>query len=161
MSISAKTIRHQLTILRPLLNARTIESMRKGQNRLGELMEARYRKQLIVKDHNFEQFDAAWIIPKDERRQGVILYLHGGGYCCGDLEYAKGFGATLSYLCGGKVFCPAYRLAPEYPFPAALEDALEAYRYLLSKGYQGLITLCGESAGGGLCFALCQRLKVV
>lgn len=161
MSISAKTIRHQLTILRPLLNARTIESMRKGQNRLGELMEARYRKQLIVKDHNFEQFDAAWIIPKDERRQGVILYLHGGGYCCGDLEYAKGFGATLSYLCGGKVFCPAYRLAPEYPFPAALEDALEAYRYLLSKGYQGLITLCGESAGGGLCFALCQRLKEV
>jgi acetyl esterase/lipase len=56
------------------------------------------------------------------------------------------------------VFCPAYRLAPEHPFPAALEGVLEAYRYLLAKGYSH-ITLCGESAGGGLCYALCLKRK--
>lgn len=73
-----------------------------------------------------------------------------------DLDYAKGFAATLADEEGVRVFCAAYRLAPEHPFPAALDDALEAYRYLISKGYGGdHIMLCGESAGGGLCYALC------
>ena len=89
-----------------------------------------------------------------------ILYLHGGGYTCGGLDYALGFGSTLADESGAKVFCAAYRLAPEAPFPAAVEDALESYRYLLDKGYAPKkICLCGESAGGGLCFSLCLRLK--
>ena len=74
-------------------------------------------------------------MPKDQRRTGVILYLHGGGYTCGSLEYAKGFASTLATECGVRVFCAAYRLAPEHPYPAALEDALESYEYLLKKGY--------------------------
>ena len=100
------------------------------------------------------------MIPKDERRQGVLLYLHGGGYTCGSLEYAKGISATLAVECGVRVFCAAYRRAPEHPCPAAPDDAETAYRYLLEKGYAANhITLVGESAGGGLCYALCQRLK--
>ena len=100
------------------------------------------------------------MVPKDERRQGVILYLHGGGYTCGDLEYARGVGSLLASYTGTRVFCPAYRLAPEHPFPAAPEDALSCYRYLLEKGYSAEhITLCGESAGGGLCYSLCQMLR--
>ena len=92
--------------------------------------------------------------------RGVILYLHGGGYTCGSLEYAKGFAATLADECGVRVFCAAYRLAPEHRYPAALDDALEAYRYLLKKGYPARqILLCGESAGGGLIYALCLRLR--
>ena len=158
MSLSAKTVRSQIQMLRPLLRSCSLETIRRGQNKIGELMETRYRGQVLVKDHIFEQFGGAWVIPKDERRQGVILYLHGGGYTCGDLEYAKGFGATLAVQCGVRVFCTAYRLAPEHRFPAALEDALESYRYLLAKGYSR-ITLCGESAGGGLCYALCLKLK--
>ena len=76
-----------------------------------------------------------------------MLYLHGGGYTCGNLDYAKGFAATLADECGVRVFCAAYRLAPEDPFPAALDDAVVSYQYLLSKGYgpnQNL--LCGEAA---------------
>lgn len=127
---------------------------------LGELMEAKYRKQVIAREHPFERFTGAWIMPKDQRRQGVILYLHGGGYTCGGLDYAMGFGSMLVVQTGALVFCAAYRLAPEAPFPAALEDALEAYRYLLGKGYSANhITLCGESAGGGLCYALCLKLR--
>lgn len=159
MPLSPRTIRNQLSKIRPLLNSSSLESIRRGQNMLGELMEAKQRRQVIVKHHTFDNFEGAWIIPKDERRQGVILYLHGGGYTCGNLEYAKGFGSVLTVQCGVKVFCAAYRLAPEHRYPAALEDALEAYQYLLSKGYTGRITLCGESAGGGLCYALCMKLR--
>ena len=160
MALSAKYVRSRLTMLRSVMKNFSLESSRKGQRMLGELMEFKHRKMVIVKDHPFEKFGAAWVIPKDERRQGVILYLHGGGYACGDLEYAKGYGATLAVRCGVRVFCPAYRLAPESPFPAALEDALESYQYLLKKGYDPKqIALCGESAGGGLIYALCLKLK--
>lgn len=160
MALSAKYVRSRLTMLRSVMKNFSLESSRKGQRMLGELMEFKHRKMVIIKDHPFEKFAAAWVIPKDERRQGVILYLHGGGYACGDLEYAKGYGSTLAVRCGIRVFSPAYRLAPESPFPAALEDALESYQYLLKKGYDSRqIALCGESAGGGLIYALCLKLK--
>lgn len=162
MAFSAKTTRAQLARLRPLVESCSLELTRKGQNKIGELMEAKYRRRTIVKEHTFEQFGGAWVLPRDERRQGVILYLHGGGYTCGGLEYAKGFASTLAVWCGARVFCAAYRLAPENRYPAALDDALEAYRYLLGKGYASEnILLCGESAGGGLCYALCLRLKAL
>lgn len=160
MALNAKTVRAQLTMVRPLLSSLSLKSIRRAQNMIGELMEARNRKQVLVKEHCFGQFDGAWVIPRDERRQGVILYLHGGGYSCGDLEYALGFGSILAIQSGARVFCAAYRLAPEHPFPAALYDAFEAYNYLLNKGYSSSnILLCGESAGGGLCYALCLKLK--
>ena len=160
MWLSAKTVRHQISLVQPLLRSCSLETVRKGQNLIGELMEAKHKNAVLLHEHPFSQFEAAWMMPKDERRQGVILYLHGGGYTYGDLEYAKGFGSTLAVQCGARVFCAAYRLAPEHPFPAALDDALTAYQYLLSKGYAPQhITLCGESAGGGLCYALCLKLK--
>lgn len=160
MAISPKALRTQLAMLKPLLSGCSLQTLRKGQNKVGELMEHRLRDQVVTKEHPFEQFTGGWVIPKDERRQGVILYLHGGGYCGGDLEYAFGFGSTLAVRTSTRVFCAAYRLAPEHPFPAAVEDALHAYEYLLSKGYGPQhITLCGESAGGGLCYSLCLKLK--
>lgn len=158
MPLTAKIIKKQLALLKPLVSGISLKTIRKGQNKIGELMESRYRNQVIVKQHPFAHFSGAWIMPKDERREGVILYLHGGGYTCGGLEYATGFGSMLAVQSGTRVFCAAYRLAPENRFPVAVEDALEAYQYLLSKGYNA-ITLCGESAGGGLCYALCLQLK--
>ncbi len=160
MPLSAKTLRTQLALLRPLVEVSSLETVRKGQNAIGELMEAKYRRKVITKDHGFPAFSGAWVLPRDQRRQGVVLYLHGGGYTCGGLDYAKGFGSMLAVQGGVRVFCAAYRLAPENRYPAALEDALEAYRYLLGKGYPAKdILLCGESAGGGLCYALCLKLR--
>ena len=160
MGLSVKIVRPQLYFFKPFVENLSLSTTRKGQDKLGELMGALHKNDVIVKDHHFKGFDGAWIVPKDERRKGVVLYLHGGGYTCGDLDYAKGFGSTLADQCGVKVFCAAYRLAPEAPFPAAVEDALESYKYLLSKGYPARsICLCGESAGGGLIYALCLRLK--
>ncbi len=158
MAPNVKTVRAQLSLLQPLLSNCSLKTLRKGQNMIGEIMGSIHKDQIIVRQHRFDQFEGRWIIPKDQRRQGVILYLHGGGFTCGDLEYAGGFGARLAVECGCRVFCPAYRLAPETPFPGALEDVLTAYGYLLSKGYSS-ITLCGESAGGGLCYSLCLKLK--
>lgn len=160
MTLTAKTVRTQLERLMPLINSCSLETTRRGQNLLGELMEWRHHQQVIIKDHPFPDFPAAWVLPRDKLRQGVILYLHGGGYVCGDLEYAKGFATRLAAQCGCPVLCPAYRLAPEHPYPAALEDCLCAYRYLLDKGYSPAhITVCGESAGGGACYALCLLLR--
>lgn len=72
-----------------------------GQDKLGELMEAVHRWEVVTKVHSFPDFDGAWIIPKDERRSGVLLYLH-SGYTCGDLEYAKGFGSMLAVRCDSR-----------------------------------------------------------
>ncbi|MBR5322378.1 MAG: alpha/beta hydrolase [Clostridia bacterium] len=160
MAISAKTIRNQLLILKPLLQSCSLKTIRKGQDKIGEMMVSRYKNQIIEKEHSFDGFEGAWIIPKDERRQGVILYLHGGGYTCGGIEYAKGFATTLAAKTGARVFCAAYRLAPENTYPSALDDAFVSYKYLLEKGYSpDRITLCGESAGGGLCYSLCLRIR--
>lgn len=159
MQLSANTVREQLAHMKPMLENCSLETTRKGQNAIGELMRATRHAQVRVKSHDFETFRGAWVLPKDLRRDGVVLYLHGGGYTCGGLDYALGFGSVLADECGAQVFCAAYRLAPEYPFPAALEDAATAYDYLLGKGYDpSKISLCGESAGGGLCFALCLYL---
>lgn len=160
MALSPKIIRSQMVRLKPMLASCSLETMRKGQDIAGDLVKISHRGKFVLKEHSFADFDGSWVIPKDERRQGVILYLHGGGYTCGGADYARGFGIVLAERFGARVFCPAYRLAPEYPFPAALEDALTAYRYLLEKGYgPERIMLCGESAGGGLCYSLCLKLK--
>lgn len=159
MPISAKAVRGQITMLQPLLRNLSLDTIRKGQSKLGEIMSTIHSSRVFIKEHSFSCFDGAWVLPKDERRQGVILYLHGGGYACGDLEYSKAFASVLAVECGARTLTIGYRLAPENPFPAALDDAMEAYAYLLQKGYcPEQIALCGESAGGGLCYGLCLRL---
>ncbi|MEG2083577.1 MAG: alpha/beta hydrolase, partial [Oscillospiraceae bacterium] len=110
---------------------------------------------------HFDNFKAAVITPKeffDEDR--ALLYLHGGAYVAGGIEYSLGFGSVLAARSGMTTLCAAYRLAPEHVFPCAIDDALEAYERLLSKGYSpDNISFVGESAGGGLLFALLLRLK--
>ena len=160
MELHAKRVRAQLNLFKPVMTSCSLEASRKGQDKLGELMTSLHRSEIMTKNHDFQHFQGAWIMPQDQRRGGVVLYLHGGGYTCGSLEYAKGFSSVLAAECGVRVFCAAYRLAPEHRYPAAVEDALEAYQYLLKKGYAGhQILLCGESAGGGLIYSLCLKLK--
>jgi acetyl esterase/lipase len=93
---------------------------------------------------------------KKKHPETVILYFHGGGYCGGSPRSHRALVSHLSEYTGITAFNCAYRLAPENPFPAALEDALKAYNYLADK-YNRII-LAGDSAGGGLCLALMIRL---
>ena len=89
MAPSAKAIRARMHMLQGLLENCSLDTLRRGQDRVGEWMEGSFRRQVLTKEHPFRQFSGAWIIPKDQRREGVILYLHGGGYVCGSLENAK------------------------------------------------------------------------
>lgn len=90
----------------------------------------------------------------------VVLYLHGGGYVLGSLRAYRGFFSRVSRASGGRVLGLDYRLAPEFPFPSAVNDSVAAYRWLLSQGVDpDHIVIGGDSAGGGLAIATLVALR--
>ncbi|MEX0606200.1 MAG: alpha/beta hydrolase [Marinobacter sp.] len=92
--------------------------------------------------------------------KGVLLYFHGGGYTIGSAETHRGITGHLAKTSGCTVVVPDYRLAPEHPYPAALEDAEAVYKALLGDGFSPAnIALAGDSAGGGLALALAMKLR--
>ncbi|GGO80188.1 hypothetical protein GCM10011348_16340 [Marinobacterium nitratireducens] len=90
----------------------------------------------------------------------TLLYLHGGGFCAHTPKTYDGFAARLCEAFDANALLPDYRLAPEHPFPAAIDDSLAAYRYLLDQDIDpGRIVVAGDSAGGCLALALMMRLR--
>jgi monoterpene epsilon-lactone hydrolase len=111
---------------------------------------------LPVRDANV---DGEWITPKHPD-EGVILYLHGGGYVSCSAATHRPITASLARLSHLPVFALNYRLAPESRFPAAIDDALTGYQWLIAQGHTpGKIALAGDSAGGGLVLALSARAR--
>ncbi len=112
----------------------------------------------IIKLDNCEIEKLTW---KDSDRRQVILQLHGGGYVGAFKRHYKQMAGLYSEAGrGATVVSVDYRVAPENPFPAALEDALAAYDYILEEGWHhDEIIIAGDSAGGGLGMALCHTLK--
>ncbi|MDD3121640.1 MAG: alpha/beta hydrolase [Bacilli bacterium] len=160
MSFKSKLIHISLKIIRPFTKIIPIKYKRKAHSTLGKILSKPYKFNVYYKKEYFNNFQAEWIFPLNGINNGVILYLHGGGFIAGNMEYARGYGTVLASNNRIKVLAISYRLAPEFPFPSALEDAFEAYKYLLSEGFSNeKIILCGESAGGGLAFSLCKKLK--
>ncbi len=91
--------------------------------------------------------------PGTDRRR-VVIYLHGGGYVAGSLCSHRHLAAEIGRACGALALAVDYRLAPEHPYPAAIEDTLSAYRFLLNRGIAaGSIAIAGDGAGGGLAVA--------
>ena len=92
--------------------------------------------------------------------RGAVLYLHGGGYIIGSAATHKGLTGHIAKASRCMVVAPDYRLAPEHPFPAALDDAEAAWLALINEGFSpGQIAIAGDSAGGGLAIALAMRLR--
>jgi salicylate hydroxylase len=89
----------------------------------------------------------------------VVLHLHGGGYVLGSAELSAPLAGRLAEAVGGWSLVPDYRLAPEHPFPAALDDALAAYRWLAREYPRAPILVSGECAGGGLALSLALALR--
>lgn len=103
---------------------------------------------------------AEWVIPTITQNDAVILYLHGGGYCIGSINTHRSMVSFLANAAKAKTLMIDYRLAPENPFPAAVEDAVAAYRWLLGEGVSPQkITISGDSAGGGLTMATLVDLR--
>jgi len=95
-----------------------------------------------------------------EEPRGIVLYLHGGGYILGSPKTHRGLTGQLAKASNTMVIVPDYRLAPENPFPAALDDVENLYRALLDEGHPPTaISVAGDSAGGGLALALAIRLR--
>lgn len=100
------------------------------------------------------------VVPRAGKAQGALLYLHGGAFCLGGPSTHRSITSHLAYESGMSVWVPDYRLAPEHPYPAALDDVTAAYRALLSQGHApGSIVLAGDSAGGALVLALAISLR--
>lgn len=100
------------------------------------------------------------LAPASGAGTGALLYFHGGGYVLGSPESHRDLVGRLVLASGARAWSLDYRLAPEHPFPAALEDAEAAYRALLADGLEpGRLVLGGDSAGGNLALALLQRLR--
>ena len=101
--------------------------------------------------------------PRDSAPSGsrapVVLHLHGGGYVMGSAELSAPLAGRLAEAAGGWSLVPDYRLAPEHPFPAALDDVLAAYRWLARQYPQAPILVSGECAGGGLALSLALALR--
>jgi acetyl esterase/lipase len=93
----------------------------------------------------------------DESR--VLLYFHGGGYSVGSIASHREVVSRIAVACGIRALVIDYRLAPEHPFPAQLEDALAAYRFLLQQVDASRVVIAGESAGGGLTFSTLLALR--
>jgi monoterpene epsilon-lactone hydrolase len=103
-----------------------------------------------------------WVDGPGVAADRVFLFLHGGGYYRGSAVSSRSTAARISAACGARVFSIDYRLAPEHPFPAAVDDALAAYRWLLDQGIAAKkMAVGGISAGGGLTLALLLKLKDV
>jgi monoterpene epsilon-lactone hydrolase len=103
-----------------------------------------------------------WIVPPNADEQHVILYFHGGGYVSGSVAIHKLLCTSLAQATGVRILLPEYRLAPENPFPAALDDAVTAYHWLLAQGFEPTnIIIAGDSAGGGLALATSLSLRDV
>jgi len=133
------------------------ERFERGARRMGAVPDG-----IEVAPVRIGDMDAEWIRPSGASREKAILYTHGGGYVTGSCADHRMHVAKLVQASGVAALVFDYRLAPEHPAPAAMEDTLAAYRWLLAAGVApARIVVAGESAGGGLCLASLLAIRDV
>jgi epsilon-lactone hydrolase len=127
---------------------------------------SRFLRQFVpAADVQFQRVDAGgvpaeWVTPPGASAARTILYLHGGGYVAGAAQDYRELVSRLARAAEARALTLDYRLAPEHPHPAAVEDAVTAYRWLLASGAEaGRTVLAGDSAGGGLSVATLVSLR--
>lgn len=134
-------------------------------NRVRERLDkiSRYLKRAVgvaVEATTVNGLYAEWLKPRRAREGKVLLYLHGGAYLVGSCRTHRQLVSHIARAAGINAIVPEYRLAPEHPFPAAIDDAVGVYRWLLANGYDpGDVFIAGDSAGGGLTVATLLSLR--
>lgn len=136
-----------------------MEKQRQSQDNVGNLLTA--RKELDIKDIDIDGMHAEWMsVQRMHARRNVILYCHGGGYMTGSCLYARTLTSKLAENTSLEVLSFDYRLAPEHPYPQAMEDAMKAWNYLMLQGYGARdVIIAGDSAGGNMALSLVLQLK--
>ncbi len=136
-----------------------IEKQRQSQDYIGTLLGN--TKEIQYSEVDIDGMYGEWVsVTRVHMKKHVILYLHGGGYSTGSSLYARTLTSKLAASTSMDVLAFDYRLAPEHPYPAAIEDALKAWDYLMYLGYGARdVILAGDSAGGNLALTLVLKLK--
>jgi epsilon-lactone hydrolase len=159
-SVGGELANRMATLWAPVLELaradRDVEQMRTAYEAF--LAESDVPEGVAVRAVNAGGVSALALSPSDNP-ETAILYLHGGGYTVGSAYGYRPLVGALVAATGFGALVPDYRLAPEHPFPAALEDALSAYRWLAEQGGAHRIVLAGDSVGGGLVCSLLLTLK--
>jgi acetyl esterase/lipase len=115
---------------------------------------------VVIRSDKVNGISAEWIRPEKSQTDAVVLYLHGGGFVMGSLATHRELAARLALAAQTRFLVLDYRLSPEHPFPAALEDAIAAYLWLRNQGFvEEQIVIGGDSAGGGLTLQTLLNLR--
>ncbi len=134
----------------------SMEQRRAGMERISERVPA----DVICEKLSAGGVPAEWIAAPAAAADRVILYLHGGGYVIGSINTHRAMISRIARASNARALAIDYRLAPEHPFPAAVDDAIVAYRWLLAEGYKpSKIVISGDSAGGGLTLAALVAIR--
>ncbi|SMC48886.1 alpha/beta hydrolase [Sporomusa malonica] len=131
------------------------KQVEEGAGRFGKMP-----KEIQVSPVYIDSLYAEWILPAGATKDKIILYFHGGGYVCGSCHAHRAI--TAKFVKGSQVgaLLFEYRLAPEHPYPAAIEDSLKVFRWLLDQGVEpSNIVFVGDSGGGGLCLGTLLALR--
>ncbi len=136
-----------------------IEKHRQSQDQLGALFGQ--NKSVVIKEVDIGGMYGEWLcVNRAHMKKYVILYCHGGGYSTGSSLYGRTLTTRLASCTSMDVLSFDYRLAPEHPYPAAIEDTMKTWNHLMMYGYGARdVILAGDSAGGNLALALTHRLK--
>lgn len=136
-----------------------LEKHRQSQDAIGSILGN--TKAISYRAVDLDGIYGEWVsVNRAHMKKYVLLHCHGGGYSTGSCMYARTLTSKLADATSMDVFCFDYRLAPENPWPAAIEDAMKAWNYLMLLGYGARdVILTGDSAGGNLALALSLKLK--
>ncbi len=136
-----------------------LEKHRQSQDYIGAILGN--TREISYREADIEGMYGEWVsVNRAHMKKYVILHCHGGGYSTGSSLYARTLTGKLASSTSMDVLCFDYRLAPEHPYPAALEDGMKAWNYLMLLGYGARdVIVTGDSAGGNLALALVHRLK--
>jgi acetyl esterase/lipase len=143
---------------RPVAEGATVQEMRSGMELLVGAVPL--PDGTVCEPLDVDGVPAEWVTAPGARADQAVLYLHGGGYAIGSIGTHRGLAAQISHKAGVRVLLIDYRLAPEHPHPAAVDDAVTAWRWLLAQGFEpSRLAISGDSAGGGLTFATLIALR--
>ena len=162
MTVSEKQNQNMMNLIRKvhgLVEHPDLTRHRQSQDRIGALLGT--EKGVEYTPVTVEDMSCEWVrVTRAHMKKYVILYCHGGGYSTGSTVYARTLTKKLAESTSMDVFAFNYRLAPEHPYPAATDDALKAWNYLMYMGYGARdVIVAGDSAGGNLALSLTLRLK--